>query len=100
MLLHDCHYWCIKTRGTEVPIIDPGNLIICKISRRASFEIEKVHALEWQEDDSDNAFDNDSEGNYEQKMPKKKNRKFVAEEEQTVESEIKIQTKMVSNEWI
>ncbi len=48
-----------------------------------------MNALEVKEDDSDNASDKDSEGNYREKMPKKKNQKFVAEEEQKVESEMK-----------
>ena len=39
--------------------------------------------------DNDNASDKDSEGNYKEKMPKKKVCKFVAEEEQEGESEMK-----------
>ncbi len=42
-------------------------------------------------DNSDNASDEDSEGNYKEKMPQKKIRKFVAEEEQEGESEMKNQ---------
>ncbi len=76
-------------KGIKIQNIDSGNLILCNESRRASFEIEKVNAIEVKEDDSDNTLDKDSGGNYREKMPKKKNRKFVAEEEQKVESEMK-----------
>ncbi len=85
LLFHDHHYWCIKARGTEVPTIDPGKLILCKISRRATFYTENVNAQEMKEDDNDNASETDSE-----KMPKKKNRKVIAEEEQKGELEMKI----------
>ncbi len=89
LLLHNCHYLCIKTRGTEVPTIDHGKLILCQISRRATFDTEYVNALEMKEDDSNNTSDKDSEGNSKEKMAKKKIQKFVAEEEQKGESEMK-----------
>ncbi len=60
LLLHNIHYWCIKTRGTKVPTIDSGKFILCEISCRASFDIEKMDALEVKEDDSDNASEKDS----------------------------------------
>ncbi len=88
-LLHNYHYWCIKAIGTKVPTTDPGNLILCKESHRASFEIEKVNALKVKEDDSDNGSDKYSEGDSREKILKKKIRKFVAEEEQKAESEMK-----------
>ncbi len=40
-------------------------------------------------DNSNNESDKDSEGNYKENVPKKKIRKFVAEEEQEGESEMK-----------
>ncbi len=64
LLLHDCHYYCIKTRGTEVPTIDPGKMILCEESRRATFNPAEVDALDMDKDDSNNASDKDSEGNY------------------------------------
>ncbi len=70
-LLHDCHYWCIKARGTKAPTIDPGKLIQCKISCRASFDTEKVDTLDMDKGNSNNASDKNSEGNYKEKIPKK-----------------------------
>ena len=71
LLLHNHHYWCITARGTEVPTIDPGKMILCEDSRRASFDIGKVDALDMDKDDN-NASDKDSEGNAIEKMPQKK----------------------------
>ncbi len=72
LLLHIYCYWCIKTTGFEVPTIDTGKMILSEISRRATFDTEKVGALDMDKDDSNNESDQDSEGNYKQKMPKKK----------------------------
>ncbi len=80
LLLHNCHYYCIKAIGTEVPTIDPGKMILCKESCRATFNPAEVDALDMDKDDSNNASDKDSEGNDIEKMPQKKIRKFVAEE--------------------
>ncbi len=46
LILHDNHYCCIKASGTEVPTIDPGKLILFKISCRATFNNGNVDALE------------------------------------------------------
>ncbi len=54
LLLHDCHYWCIQARGTEAPTIDPGELILCKISRRACFVTGNMDALDMDKDEDDN----------------------------------------------
>ncbi len=64
-------------------------MILCKESGKASFKIENLNALELNDDDSDNASDKYSESNYREKMPKNKNRKFIAKEEQKVEPEMK-----------
>ena len=61
LLLHNCHYWCIKARGTEKPTINPGKLILAEISRRASFDIGNVDSLDMDKDDNDNESDKDSE---------------------------------------
>ncbi len=71
MLLHDRDYWCIRASGTVAPTIDPGKLILCKISHRATFDTENVDALDMNKDDSDKESDKDSEGNYKEKMPEK-----------------------------
>ncbi len=72
LLLNKHHYWCIKTRGTEVSTIDPGEMILCEISCRATFDTGKVDALVIDNDDSNNASDIDSDGNYKEKIPNKK----------------------------
>ena len=64
-------------------------MILCEDSCRASFDIEKVDALDMDKKDDDNASDKDSEGNAIEKMPQKKIRKFVAEREHKGESEMK-----------
>ncbi len=89
LVLHDRHYWYIQATGTEAPTSDFEKLILCKKSNKATFETENVNALEVKEDDSDSASDKYSVGNYREKTLKKKNRKFGAEEEQKVESELK-----------
>ncbi len=72
LILHDSHYYSIKARGTEVPMIDPGKMILCEESRRATFNPAEVNALNMDEDDNDNASDKDSESNDIEKMPQKK----------------------------
>ncbi len=72
LILHNRHYYYIKAKGTEVPTIDPGKMILCEESRRATFNPAEVNALDMDKDDSNNASDKDSEGNYKEKMPQKK----------------------------
>ncbi len=64
-------------------------MILCKISRRATFDTGNVDALDMDKDDSENASDKDSEGHYKEKMPQKKIRNFVEEEKHEGESEMK-----------
>ncbi len=72
LILHDSHYYCIKAKGSEVPTIDPGKMILCEESHRATFNPAEVDALDMDKDDSNNASDKDSEGNDIEKMPKRK----------------------------
>ncbi len=60
----------------KTPVIDPGNLILCEESCKASCDVQKVDALDVKDDGSNDDSDKDSEGNYREK----KYCKFVAEE--------------------
>ncbi len=45
-LLHDVPYQFIEGLGTEVPTIEPGELLFCEETRREQFDIEKVDEME------------------------------------------------------
>ena len=79
LYLQDHHYCFIEGRGTEVPTIDPGEMVYTEDTRRAGFDTTQVDAIQVNEDDEKES-DKDSEGNSMEKMPTKKVRKFVPDE--------------------
>ncbi len=69
--IHRAHYQFIEGRGTEVPTIDPGEMMFCKDTHQEGFDSTKVNAIELNKDDEKES-DKDSEVNSMEKMPKKK----------------------------
>ncbi len=79
LYLHDKHYCFIEGRETEVPTIDPGEMLYCEDTRQEGFDTTQVDAIQVN-DDVEKESDKDSEGNSMEKMPKKKVRKFVPDD--------------------
>ena len=71
LYLHDHHYCFIEGIGTEVPTIDPGEMLYCEDTRQQGFDTTQVDPIEVNDADEKES-DKDSEGNSMEKMPTKK----------------------------